>query len=292
MRRSLFVLSLLIAFIILPQSCAKEEEKIPIVNVETGEKIAEASLTIKFAIEIIVAEIFKHPHLHYQFKEHHATNRMDCPDISPDPTVPITSFPANFTLNFGGGGCTPPGTSSEVSGQVELTLDGVLCQQVGTTACITFKNNFAIDGIDIDGKAALEYLGLDSGGNLCFASELPEMEVTSVDGTFVEIKGTSGGKLTLVDVLANNDPNDQTTYIDDTTCQSYSAMDACIDGVDLDLATTSDLKSSIACACPVGGVLVGTDASGDMVVITFGPACGDASISVNGDPPVASNACQ
>ncbi len=268
------ILSLLFLF-----SCRNNDEQVLEKLQNDTQTIAENMVVYQKAMKAVVRVIFENPTLHSNFTSDKVDTRMPCPDITPDPTMPISSYPANFNLNFGGAGCEPDGTTT-IAGQVELTLDGVLCEAIGTTACISFKNNFSIDGTDLDGKINLTFLGTDASGNLCFDSDIPNLEI---DGGGLEVKSTSGGKLTLVDVLANNDPSDPTTFIDDMTCQSYENISTCIDGTDYILETSTNLKVNPFCPCAVGGVLIGSDTSGNPIEIDFDPNAGcTGDVLING----------
>lgn len=277
-----------LAFVLITIIFACSEPSIPIspsvqkIDQDT-ELIAEHIITTKSALQIVLAEIFKYPNLHSGIIDDDAVLfRGDCPCITPDPTLPIASYPITYVLDFGGGGCMPDGIT-EVKGKVNVTLDGLLCVSEGTVANIDYSNNFNIDDVDLDGGINLTFITADVNGNLCFESDLAGLAITGSNGSEINVKSTTGGKLILVDALGNNDPANFTTFLDDYTCQSYTAMDICIDIDDYDLATSSDLKTNPLCACPVGGVLSGTDANGNPVTIDFSTNSGcDGTVIING----------
>ncbi len=259
-------------------------------NIDNTKLIAEHIVTTKAGLQIVLAEIFKYPNLHSGLKsESDIIFRNDCPCISPDPTLPITSYPISYDLNFGTG-CMPDGVT-EVKGKVRVTLDGLLCVSEGTTANIDFFNNFNIDGVDLDNEIDLTFITEDSNGNLCFESNLSDLTIEGSNGSTIEVKSTTEGKLTLVDALANNDPSSFQTYLDDYTCQSYASMDVCIDNVDYVLTSDTDLKTNPLCACPVGGILTGTDSMGNPISIDFSAnsAC-DGTVIINNTTQTL-NAC-
>ena len=71
-------------------------------------------------------------------------NRDECPSFSPDPTLPISSFPITYDIKFPDVDCTPEGSFNTVRGDVELVMEGVVGEDIGTKATIRFKNNFKI----------------------------------------------------------------------------------------------------------------------------------------------------
>ncbi len=251
---------------------------------QEAELIAEHIISTKAGLQIVLAEIFKYPNLHSGIKsnQQEIDFRNDCPCITPDPTQPISSYPITYTLDFGGNGCMPDGIT-EVKGKVDVTLDGLLCVSEGTVAKIDYANNFTIDGVDMDGCIELTFIKENADGNLCFDSDLAGLTVTGSNGSDIVLKSTSEGKLTLVDALGNNDPNDFTTFLDDYTCQTYSSMDVCIEDEDFTLSTDSELKTNPLCACPVGGSLSGMDSNGNPIIIDFSPnsSC-SGTVIING----------
>ena len=278
-----------------------------------AEYMTQAVVGLNSAIQTTMMALFEYPQIHgLEFApvpEGVEVRSSSCPDISPDPNVAITNFPATYTIDFGSARDEPRSSSCELSpthrtsGQVDVILDGQFCAQDGAKIKIRpyggDDNNkeFYVNGLKCfikndDGCINLEFAGRDASGNMCFAADLSDICIYNPrNNLLVSMYQWDDAIIKMCDVEENDNFNNPATLIDNQMKISYTQFYC---GVDKEISRAINLADptnpwdnpllfGLLCQCPMGGMM-------NMNSTTVSWDSCDGTTMVNGTP-MAMGAC-